>query len=488
MAFFDKSNSIPVKSNFLNYNYPPSNLFNKGQWQQKNTSFFSSQFFYQITYPTDSVNSNKSVLTHTEKGIPRKYKPYNMFLYGVLHDNITGLTSGEGKNPDIIGELVIQNVSDNSDKKIYLCVFLQKSSGMSITTTSIDSIIKMINSDPLKTTSFITSVELNLTQDIPPVANQKCIVYKDINNTVIILTEPIMINSVTANIIANLDTSTDLFKISAPNNYINETKEEAGAKLDPNADPEKKNDTDDIYIDCKPTGVSDNEIQTYQLPINSSSLNDIQKMDFMKTSVNFFLFAMGIGFIFMGVPVLYKMVVIDNILKNNQDDYERKKLIRSADIIIATGVIIFVLGSFYNGFQGDGDYQMITNGLFGFVLLGLSVSLILTKKLDREYLSRIDKDGKATGIIYLKDEETTKPFTDAKSVFGLLSAGAGFMLSTDGALLHILAVEVIVLSILLILWLATGSISETEFKSYCKQYIGFYIPIFVALFIFVSKP
>ena len=176
------------------------------------------------------------------------------------------------------------------------------------------------------------------------------------------------------------------------------------------------------------------------------------------------------------------MLVIDKTLSNFNDDLERKKWIRGADILISALISIYIIGCFYYGFQGDGDYGLITNGLFFFVILGISVSLILVKKLDPEFL-RNDENR----IDYKDLDEKVTPLTDMQKVFGLISGSFAFMTSIKGALLHIISVEIIVLIILSCLRL-NGSITADQFSSYSKQYCLVYIPVCVSLFIFLSKP
>jgi len=491
MAFFEKGKSVPVDPKFLSYSYPETTLFNNGQWQKKNLSYFSANYYYKITYPI-GTGSNGAKLTYTNQGVPTVYTPTYMYIFSLLHNNITGITSDDNS---IVGELVIEHKNNNNDNKLFLCILLKSHEGaFEGKVSSIDNILKMIYSDPTITDSldprhYLNSSELFFDKkDIKK--NQNCFIYKDTihpNNTVIVLTEPIVLGNIdNSNLISKFENNTDLFSISAPTNYESETSgaiTNAPAETSDNTVLGKRID-DEIYIDCQPTGAGLEEIATYNIPIGSTLSQDMQKLDYMKTSVNFFLFCLGLILVYMGVPVLYKMLVIDKTLSKIEDDLERKKTIRGADILICAFGAFYVLSCFFYGFKSDGDITLIMSGLFGFVILGISVSLILIKKLDSEFTRY-----KEQKMVYPEGEEKEKPYNDAKVTFGILSSAIAFMFSTKGALLHIVSVNVIFLIILVILRYGTHNIPDDKtLGEYFKRYCLFYLPLSVALFIFLSQP
>jgi len=496
MAFFEKGNSVPVDPKFLSYSYPETTLFNEGQVNPQHLTYYSANYYYKITYPHENGQLTAR-LTYAVQGIPTIYTPTYMYIFSLLHNNITGITSPP--DPNYVGELVIEHKNNNNDNKLFLCILLKKTEGsVGGKPSSIDNIIQMKNSDPTATSitdsnQYKTSCQLMFeTQDIQK--NQNCFIYNDTinpNNTVIILTEPIIIgNPDNATLISKLENTTDLFSISAANNYQSLT---SGAIT--NAPPETSDNNvlgrevkDEIYIDCQPTGPSIKEITSYNIPIGSALSQDMQKLDFMKTSVNFFLFCLGLVLLYMGVPMLYKMVVIDKTLSKVEGDLERKKTIRGADILLCSFMVYYILSSFYYGFQGDGDMVLITNGLFAFVVLGISISLILVKKLDPDFMRHVDDKIEPAGYNEDKDHDNTS-YTDMTTVFGILASIAGFMTSTNGALLHILAVDFIVFMLLIIFRYGTKTIpNDKAFADLFKRYCLFYIPLFVALFIFLSQP
>jgi len=97
-----------------------------------------------------------------------------------------------------------------------------------------------------------------------------CIVYNSDSNPrkpVFVFTTPIQVNESTAGELKNYISTTSLFNVNAPTRYT----------IIPKANIIKQKE-DEIYIDCNPAGVSDQEIQTYNVPINSEYTNEKTKL------------------------------------------------------------------------------------------------------------------------------------------------------------------------------------------------------------------
>ena len=486
MAFFEKDKSVPVDRKFLSYTYPETILFNQGQWEKKILA--SANYYYKITYPI-GTGSNGARLVYAKQGVPSTYTPTYMYIFSLLHNNISGITDDD---PTIIGELVIEHKNNSNDSKLFLCILLKaQDSAFGGKNSTIDNIITMIESDPTSTSvsdsgvtnKYKNSCEMLLDkQDIKK--NQNCFIYKDTispNNTVVVFTVPIQLgDAAISNLISKFENTTDLFSISAPTNYESET---SGAT---NSSSETSDNTilgrqvvDDIYIDCQPTGTSLEDIATYNIPLSSALSNDMQKIDLMKTSVNFFLFCLGLILVYIGVPMLYKMAIIDKTIDNVQGKEARLKTIRSADVLIIIVCAIYIIASFYYGFKEDGDFSMITNGLFGFVVLGISISLIMIKKLDRDFNTH-------NGDTVQQENNAPEAQADSKGVFAILSGCFVFLFSTKGALTHVLVCNFIALIILGSLYFS-NQIDEPTFRKHMYWTLFLYIPLWVSLFIFLSS-
>jgi uncharacterized membrane protein len=183
------------------------------------------------------------------------------------------------------------------------------------------------------------------------------------------------------------------------------------------------------------------------------------------------------------------MLVIDKIITRVKGDLPIKKAIRSADIIISLLFVCFIITSFYYGFKDKGDTTLISNGLFAFVIFGVSISLILVNKLDKDFLTTKDVEGNFQSVDYNNGAKETdkETFTDIKNILAIMKFWFAFMFDyKDGALTPILVVDTIAFFILLGIYKA--DVNNEDFQSYCKQYLLVYIPFSVAVFIFLSTP
>jgi hypothetical protein len=482
MSFFDIKDSVPVKSSFLSYSFPEVTLFNQGQWSKEKISFLSSNYFYKIKYPAN----NDTRLSYFKNGTPSVFRPTHMYICGLIHNNITGLTSSDKTN--IVGELVIECVNDSDFSKVFLCVFLQSPvSASTMNPTTVDNIINMINSDPNNQSKYITSIQSKLDVDIP--ASEKCIIYKDFSNFVIMLMQPIVLTTDTTNtIISKLETSTALFSMSAPNDYKNVTDENAnGANIpadfgsgsggDKKASPE-----DEIYIDCKPTGPGVGEVTTYQIPINSAFSQDLQQMNFIKTGVNFFIFTLAIMTIYLIVPMAYKSVVIDKVNVLLTGDKERKIRIRSVDVCLSFLFLAYGVTNIFFGFSKDGNIEIAMSGLFVLTFFLLSASIIQFNKLSDEFMRTRDITTK-----YIPDEEKTTSFYDHDDIFKFIGLAGGYATKvTNGPFMHILVL--LFLFTLLMLYLrSSDQIKPKDFITYFTE-IGLLIIIGFPIFYFFISP
>jgi len=119
MAFFDINTAIPITPSVLTYKFPDVKLFNSGSWTKEKSDGIN--YVYKITYPNTTDTAIKFV---DNKNVSAIFKPTFMRICGVIHNNITGLTSTNDKT-NIIGELVIECASNTSSGKLYICIFLK---------------------------------------------------------------------------------------------------------------------------------------------------------------------------------------------------------------------------------------------------------------------------------------------------------------------------------------------------------------------------
>jgi len=333
---------------------------------QTNPNESGDDTYIMMPFPNTTASYN---LVYTGGDRQKNFGSTNLYIYGLLHKNISGITTN---NSNIIGELVLEHVSANATA--YSCFFITQSSNSNPRTNDIDNIYFLLN-DPNSVSANVVLNNLIPTQE-------NCIIYKsnsDPRKPVFLFTTPIQVNASTAAEIKNYVRKTDLFNVDAPAQYT----------IIPKASIVKQED-DEIYIDCNPTGASDEEIQTYNVPINSEYSDEKNKMDFMKTTVNFFTFIVGLTFCYFAVPQLYKVIIVDKtILFHEKYATSVPNIwvrIRSADlwISIATGIVFLML--LIIGFQNS-NYTYITTALFICVFYGLSFSILQNSKMDKEYMT-----------------------------------------------------------------------------------------------------
>jgi hypothetical protein len=384
MVNFNTSDEAPVNKQKLNYRYDNYTLYNSDLstvTDSKNLSYIKFPYLNSPNSVYVSMINNNNYWTTT-----------NAYVTGVVHHNITDITDDN----QMCGELIIEHlpVSNDNGSKLYVCFFLQEDAGAGATATNndIDNIINWPKSSNTNVASF--NIALSVINNSPPPSptggtgtaqtrptiptQNNYIFYNDTitNNAVLIYLDPILIKSGNARLVEAYSSSppTDkngnpLFSITPPNDTI----------IGQNP---LNSDNSDIYIDCQPTGVSDEEIKTYSLPINSEMTNSMGKLDFMKTTVNFFVFVILIGLVYFTMPNLYYSIVIDIVSKQQELSGNKDKCIRirSIDYFLSFLFGLTILICFFKGFSSE-QTELLSTGLFLFVIYILSFVLIQNKKV-----------------------------------------------------------------------------------------------------------
>jgi hypothetical protein len=374
MSNFDPATALSIEPNTINYNLGYSTDVYSSDVQRL-TGPGSSQNYFQIKYD-NGLNAN---LTFSALN-PSSYIAQNVYFFGLLHNNITGQTTS-GTN--YTGEIIIEHKNESNSNVVYTCFFVQPDT-TNTANTSIDKLKKIANKDDKNTLSGF-----NLS-DIPK--QTKYFYYNDTsspNITVIVFLTPITVSKDTANWFSNLYSSSPFFTTQAP-------LVQAPVPVKKSAKP---TDDNQIYIDCNPSGVSDETITTYNLPINSELMGEKQQMDFMKTSVNFFIFIIATILAYFAIPLLYKRAVIDSITRQDKEGALNgvKPLTRARSIDIFITLIVFagISVCFVFGFLKD-NFQYLSGGLFLLVLFGLSIAIIQANKAGDSWITdsiNYKKDG-----------------------------------------------------------------------------------------------
>ena len=321
---------------------------------------------FEISYPNTSSENN---FFYTEKGTQYNYMHKNLSIYQTIHYNIDGITTN---NDNIVGELVIEHTIASDQTKLYTCYLLETKSSLITDENDIDKILNIKERQE-------PTIEAELNFVIPK--QDSCIVYTDKGNKICVFTTPIQINTASKEkIVDKLGNVTTMFDnypaegesyIVVPSNNIS------------------KRDAEEIYIDCSPTGASEEEQNTYNIPINSKMATESQESDFMKTTVNYGIFVLAMIVSYITVPLLYKNLVVDGssiAFRLNSDEVPRLRRIRAADIILGVSMVALTSTLIGNGSSSD-NYKLMSMGIFTFVFSVLSYGLIQIKKTDVTFMT-----------------------------------------------------------------------------------------------------
>jgi len=313
--------------------------------------------FYQISLRNKEPNFIYAGLS------PSSYTAKSVFLFGLLHRNISGISSTYNSN--VVGEIVVEHTNTNKQmQKVYSC-FLVKEIDSNITeenpkgdTTdnSLDNLVRMVNNKLQPEQTF------DLSSVIPEQTHS--IHYVDGENHIFVFTNPIEINKDTANFFkTKLAPKTKLFSIYPTNESSNKTlfygsetivlkkpqktkdnKTKTGDDVDTKEEGfriiEGIDNDDDIYIDCSPTGESDETIKAYKIPIDSEYSDHKNQIDGFKMITHFFMFILITLLSFFTIPKLYKNIIVDRFNKTSDVKEKRHTKIFNADWAIW---IIFIL-------------------------------------------------------------------------------------------------------------------------------------------------
>jgi len=442
-----------------------------------------------ILYPNTSSENN---FFYTEKGTQYNYMHTKMHVYKLIHFNIEGVTTN---NDNIVGELIIEHTTSSDQNKLYTCYLLETKSILMTDENEIDRMLAIKDRQE-------PTIEVELNSIIPK--QESCIVYNDDNGSkVCVFTTPIQINTASKdNIANNFGNVTTMF-----NNYPNEAAKKAQeavkkareaakkAQEDVNKaqkEAEAKNpiyivipsnniskrDAEEIYIDCSPTGASEEEQNTYNIPINSKMASESQESDMMKTTVNYGLFVLAMLVSYITVPLLYKNLIIDgSAIAFTTDEKLRFTRIRAADILI--GLVMFItISSLVSTGGATDDYQLISVGIFLFVFSILSYGLIQLKKTDLTFMTT-----KVEGAVVESDQsssiaETIEafPFDD---LWPTISVVIGLFFSSDSlsAYFAVIIMGIITLSILYLL----GSLPLVAYGNLTGIFAGIFVVISIVI-------
>jgi len=316
MSIIDISKFGPMSiSSQVSYNYGSTDV------NYSSCQYISNAFaFSQVIPPSRGTNipantsgihiNNFSPNTTSNLSYPKAantYKSSELFILPTVHkvgNSSVDIGTGQQIN-GVTGELIIKHTPITGTASVYLCFFLAHiASAITLTTVNdIDNIISFITTNTTNSGAISTTLQ----NCIP--AQNKALQYTNSNgDNVFVFTNPIPINSASNTFITNLSQLTATSPpFLLPNPPVN------GLKV--STDNILTTADDNIYMDCRPTGISESDIKTYSVPINSEYTTNAAKIDLMATVVQLsVVFALMVASYFL-VPMLYKKVIVDNVNK-----------------------------------------------------------------------------------------------------------------------------------------------------------------------------
>uniref|UniRef100_A0A6C0J3A4 Uncharacterized protein n=1 Tax=viral metagenome TaxID=1070528 RepID=A0A6C0J3A4_9ZZZZ len=292
--------------------------------------------FYKINFPNKEANFVYTNLT------PSSYIANNIYLYSVLHHNISGVTTN---NKDIIGEIVIEHSNPNKqNQKVYTC-FLIKEELVKTTDNSIDKIINLVEGK-----SDYNELSVVIKTDIP--TQTHCFHYEDNNNHVFVYTNPISVKKNATSFFKNkLASKTKLFNIypAHDDKIVSHQLIKLGGKegFVSKTTTVQEAAEGEIYIDCEPAGESDETVQALNVPLHSGYAESKTKMDAFKSIIHFLVFIIIAVVSVFGASSLYKTLIIDminNTVTDDKRDYMSKTNFWIIIAFIFTGIYSLVAG------------------------------------------------------------------------------------------------------------------------------------------------
>lgn len=370
----------------------------------------------KIVYDYNNLNINKNDITYNNNSLKIKvsypinvpnlsypdnlntYNATNIYLSSIVHKNITQIQSKH-----ITSELIIEHTAITGIGKLYTCfLLLTDPSYISNEKNDIDNLINAYSKQT-------NNVYFSLNKTIPE--QDFCVVYTSSDKTVLVFTNPIYLNPDSYKFIREKITNSNLNLFPEFNAYYAVLKK---ANISQRGEEE-------IYIDCSPTGESAEKIASYNVPINSEYTRDWGKLDFMKMTIQLLMVFIFIIIAYFGFPVMYKIVIVDNIRVLLKDKEPKDRYIRNIiidNILLFTTALIFMYTLLYGVAFENYDYVMYA--VYFFIFSGLCVSIILFNKSSIYFKDEYIK----TGLEYYQ-QKMVEYATDLLKGAGTFAADTG---------------------------------------------------------------
>jgi hypothetical protein len=337
-----------------------------------------------------------------------KYYTENLYLFRKSKNSAI-----EGVDYD--GELLIEHSPiTNGSEKVYTRIPLKTQTNID-ETNDLDKIIY----ESLNSAHLLSKIVLNLNDLL--IHSHSCLVNQ--NHSVFIFREPILVHSL---LNAFSDTAIDAYvssyhkedwvsiQVLSPqkpemeensinvegfsdkkdkkdnkDNKDNKDKKKKGTGKPPlnlykNGTPTRQTTTtmdigNNLYIECNPTGASEETIEMYNLPVNGAISSNLGSLSAMTTTLNFFVFAIMTGLAVLVSPYLYKNFIIPFITLSEIDEKVRPENLRGLDVVLFFFIGCFTIGLSVLGMNTKNSTGT-SMGVVLFIYFALSVGVIYALK------------------------------------------------------------------------------------------------------------
>jgi len=302
-------------------------------------------------------------ITFTTNNITNIYTATNIWIIGSTAPN--GLHNIP--NANFNAELVIQN-SSGTGVSFYMCFPLASSSSQQAS-----------DIDGLFTKPTPSSVAININLDIVPSAGTNSFIFYNSTtpdaNPVAVYTSPIQIQT---DLIPYAGTLPISMSGTNPQTISNSQVSE--------------------WMECDNVPIGSDTIATYNLPIQSGLVKDINTIDSFKTIVMFIIFFIACVFSYFLIPSAYLALINIYVGKRYMDPSAKKNVVYNIDLFISSVIIgfsilflILGLGIFGNaGNSNTGD--LLLTGIILSIIYIIGYVVIQSKKLGGRFIEGVRYD------------------------------------------------------------------------------------------------
>lgn len=394
------NNHIPLdEGSYLNgqpYDPPSDKVFNIVYTFPK-TTIVSSEVEkvdnnrIQLSYNTSHTYPNLTIQDYIN------YSAHKITISKLVHNIFPGITEDTNIDPEykdtngnnkIIGEMFIEHKpTANTGNHLFLCFLLMKSNS-TVHSNDIDKLIQMTGTSD----SF---EDIWISNSIPKqINNPSAVTYNSKNHKIIVFLTPILINNESSNIIESFDTYDISDKFYGTfENLINDPSIAGNTRtylLHDSRSVNKSTSEDKIYIKCHPTGASQEEINTYNVPVESEYTQQAQEIELKNASINLIFFSGALVLIYFFVPIVYFRSIYKTVLSmgNYTNSDSKAGIVRNIDnsIVVLFGILITFL--MYSDIPNAMSYV-----IYAIFAIGVSILLIVNKKgSDPDWIQILDYD------------------------------------------------------------------------------------------------